>query len=157
MVFAVAILFAYCYGRFLVEPLISWTDNTESISPPLALIIISLPTIILAQTGSYLIYGKMKKGSIALGAALYFGWLFMDFYEPPFAILKDGAYNIGALGWKGTSDTVIAWMLQTFFGVSGPDIFTYTFAYGAIVYLVIAVLLGGLSIVNNLFSNSMSD
>ena len=100
-----------------------------------------------------MLYGDMKRESVALGVGFFLGWLYLDYYEPPFSVQPDGTINTTTLGWKGISDTLIAWIAQNYMNLSGPQLHEFTVAYGAIIYLVLGVIIGGWPVLKRLFNH----
>ena len=152
-VLVVAIAFAFIYGRFIFAPLASQLDSDPSIHPVVAVVLMNLPQLFLSQVAGWLLYGRVKKESIALGVGLYLGWFYLDYYEPPFSVQPDGTINTSTLGWKGTSDTLMASIAQNYLGLSGPAVYAFAITYGAIIYLILAVIIGGWPIVKKLFNH----
>lgn len=148
-------IFSEIWGGILFKDVATYMDGIGN--PALSIIVLNLPSILLVEGVSFLIWialgdmGAYYSKSILNGIGLWFGYMYLDYWEPPASVLPSGEIVKTTLGWSGTSDVFMASILQ-WAGLPTDKLYFYTYVYGPIIFLIIAFALGGVPLLVQLFA-----
>lgn len=158
---AISVVFTWLYGSYLLYPISSFADSLITINYSysiVSLVLMNLPAILLIESGSIIVWMLIDGNlhyttSLASGLGYWSGYIFLGYWGPPVNVLTDGTIVQNTLGWSGAPDVVMAYLFRSL-NIPSNQLYNWTYSIGPLVFLVIALLFGGVPVLIKIFAGA---